>query len=179
MSSQDRAVTVVLQVNLASELRSNMLTPQAPERLLGMASPPHLRSPEGELGAWFTEPPGVVLQFLRPTLGTESMARWIVGPALSEVFRRYPEERGLFFVFDLSLMTGREVAARSILIQSAPKMRHRFCCSVLILPASSSAPFVRTVHAGAALLRTLGVHIDIDASLSVTLRRLGLTAAGR
>jgi hypothetical protein len=140
--------------------------------------PPHARSPAGEAALWYTDPPGVVVQFVAPVRGTEEFVRWLVGPAAHGLFRRFAE-RDLVFVLDLARMRGRDLAARALLIQQAPTFRHRFSQIAVVPPDTSGAIVTNTLYAAAALLRTAGIPVDVAPTLQAVLRRWPLRALTR
>src|SRR5262245_61337066 len=83
------------------------------------AVPPHVVDDSGLIAAWFTDPPGVVLQLTRPARGTTALAEWMVGPGYAQVLRRFPDARDLRVVMDMRQMTGRAATARALLIEHA------------------------------------------------------------
>jgi hypothetical protein len=126
---------------------------------------PQLRSPGAEIVGFYTDPPGVVMQFAQPVKGTEELARWLLVHAIQQIFARFPGRNDILFVMDLRMMAGRELGARSLLVQHGPGLRHRFS-HLYILPPLVAAPFYAgTLHTAASLLRTLGLHIDIEPSM--------------
>jgi hypothetical protein len=140
---------------------------------------PHIASPGGEVVGYYTDPPGVVMQFAHAVKGTEELARWLLVPAVQQIFTRFPGNNEIVFVMDLSMMTGREMGARALLIQHAPGMRHRFS-RLFILPPLIAPPFYAgTLNTAAALLRTMSVNVDIVPSLEHIFQLLGLRVLRR
>lgn len=128
---------------------------------------PFARAPHmsfGSAAVWFTSPPGLICQFVRPGRGTIEITNWIVGPVYDELERRFPGRNGLIMVFDLELMTGRSAAARSGFLAKARECGRRFSQGYFVQPLSmNSAQRVATV-ASLALIRALGVRIEIASS---------------
>src|SRR5262245_48272351 len=89
-----------------------------------MTHAPAFDRPPDLLGAgcprgWFTDPPGAIVQIAQPARGTKEMAEWLVGPAFLRLRGRFPTAEGMVLVIDLSLMDGRDTAARTLIIERA------------------------------------------------------------
>jgi hypothetical protein len=133
--------------------------------------PPHVIDESGAVAAWFTEPPGVVLQFIRPARGTTELAKWVVGPGYNQVVRRFPDCYELRIVLDMRQMTGRAATARSVLIDHAKLVSQRLG-RVIILPSlHMGAVYLKVVETTALMLRAFGVRIEIEQSLERALAK--------
>jgi hypothetical protein len=136
---------------------------------------PHLSDPSGTLVAWFTDPPGAWLQFVRPARGTDELSEWFVGPALEAAVTRFSGQP-LVLVCDFRLMTDRELSARARLLQTAPALRE-LLARVVLIPSLSATPIhLKTMSAGGALLRSFGIPVEIQTSVPYVLGQLGLRA---
>jgi hypothetical protein len=141
------------------------------------APKPHFACPGGEMVAYLTEPPGVVIQLPRPIRLTESHARWIIEHVVPAMLKRFPGEHALVFVLDLRFMLSREVAARNLLLQRAQEMHRHLGCLYLVPPANTGAVVGTTLFTAAALLRAVGVQVVVERSLRVVVASTGLLPA--
>ena len=139
---------------------------------------PHIQDPTGAVVAWFTDPPGAIIQFARPARGTTDMARWLVGPARAALWRRFPVESGLTLVLDLTLMDGRDAGARALLHESAKDDKGRIARSFVIPPTKASGTYLSALHVAATLLRVFGVRVDVESSLTSVFASFPLRVAG-
>jgi hypothetical protein len=140
------------------------------------AAAPHLLDPSGTLAAWFTQPPGIWVQFIRAARGTDELTEWLAGPALNALIGRFRGE-ALTLVLDFRLMTDRDLSARARLLQTAPALKD-VLAKVVILPSLSATPLhVKTMAAGIRLARSFGVPVELQTSATQTLAQLGLRAA--
>lgn len=126
------------------------------------AVPPHLEDPSGTVAIWFTDPPGSVMQFVRAGHGTVEIARWLVGPALEKTLQRFPGKTKLRLVMDLSLMTGRDPAARAVLVETTKKFRERIALSTIIPPQNASVVYLAALNVSVSLLQVFGVPIEVQ-----------------
>lgn len=149
------------------------------ERHTPFSVPPDVTSPQGELEAWFTSPPGAVVQMVAPLAGTAAMARWLVGEARERLFARFPGEAALILVLDLSLMTTRDSAVRAILSEAAKELRSSIAHSVLVPPSNGGAIYLKSLEVSVLLLRGFGVNIEVSKSLASTVTSLGLSPAAK
>jgi hypothetical protein len=126
---------------------------------------------------WFTDPPGVVLQFMRPARGTTELARWVVGPGYNQLVRRFPDCYELRVVLDMRQMTGRAATARAVMIDHAKLVSQRLG-RVIILPSVHMGAFYLTlVETTALMLRAFGVRIEIEHSLERALAKQEIRVA--
>jgi hypothetical protein len=139
--------------------------------------PPHLEDPSGSVAVWYTDPPGVVMQFVQAARGDLTLVRWLVGPARERLLERFPGSSPLVFVMDLGLMTGRDAAVRPILNEAAKALRPRIARSVVVPPENASAIYMASLHASVSLLRVFGVPVEIQ-PLSTALRSLRAAPPG-
>lgn len=141
------------------------------------ASAPDLRCESGQLVAWFTDPPGTVVQLMEATVFTKKMAEWMVGPGFTALYQRFPQSGKLQILLDLRPMTAREPAARPVIMSAAP--RHMFLFSKLgvIVPAKPPPLYMTTLHGAIALLSAFGPEIRIFETLEGALQTMGLSAA--
>lgn len=155
-----------------------MITTSTTQRVPpAFARAPHLLDPSGSLGAWFTDPPGAWLQFLKPARGTDELTEWLAGPALSALVAHFPGQM-LTLVLDFRLMTDRDLSARARLLQTAPALKDRLT-KVAIIPSLSATPIhVKTMAAGIRLARSFGIPVDLHQSAVQVRHALGLSATG-
>lgn len=139
-------------------------------------SPPHQEDPSGTLAAWFTDPPGVVVQFAHPAVGSLPLVQWLLGEGLDGLLARFPEGP-LVVVMDLTLMTTRDPAVRALLVESAKRLKTRVARTVLIPPANAKAVYLASLKVSMSLLAVFGVKAEIHASTALAIRALKLSAA--
>jgi hypothetical protein len=152
---------------------------QSIEPLLVPAFPvaPHLTDPSGAVAGWWTDPPGVFAQLVRPTRGTTEMAEWLIGPAFDRVIERFPHETELRIILDMRQMTGRSATARSLLLQRGRTALGRVG-HVVIVPSVLLGPaYVKVVEAAALVMRAAGLRVDVELSLERVLARHGVRSA--
>ena len=131
----------------------------------------------GCLRGWFTDPPGAVVQIAQPARGTKEMAEWLVGPMFLRLRGRFPTSEGMVLVLDLSLMDGRDTAARTVVIDRAREAGQIFGRVYIIAPLKTNAVYLTTLHAAATLLNALGRDIHIETSLIEVIQRCDLKPA--
>lgn len=140
------------------------------------SSPPHRHDPSGTLAAWFTDPPGTVVQFTRPAVGSLPLVEWLLGPGREAMLARFPHEP-LIVVMDLTLMTSRDPAVRPLLVEAAKGLKSRVARTVLIPPQNAKAVYLASLKVSTSLLAVFGVKVDIHASIAFAIRALKLSAA--
>jgi hypothetical protein len=138
---------------------------------LSGAEAPHATDPSGSVALRFTDPPGVLLQLVRPARGTTEMAEWLAGPGLSLLFDRFPQVGNLRVIMDMRLMTGRSASARSLIIQAGVRCVGRVGHAIVIPSQQLGETYLGVVEAGAALVRLAGLRVDIEHDLSAVLAR--------
>jgi hypothetical protein len=129
------------------------------------------------LRAWFTDPPGVVVQMAQPSRGTVELAEWMVGPGYTRLRGRFPASERLILVIDLSLMEGRDPAARAVMMDKAREFNRLFERTIIIPPLQSNPVYLTTLHAAAALLTAFGVDLKLEKSLAGVIAQWKLTPA--
>lgn len=139
-------------------------------------SAPHLRDPSGTVGVWLTSPPGGVMQFLKPAVGSLALAEWLIGPAREAVFARFPQGP-LTLVMDLTSMTSRDPLVRPRMIEAGKTHRARIAQAIWIPPQNSTAVYRASLKVASSLMNVLGVRVEIHSSIAYTVRALRLTAA--
>jgi hypothetical protein len=145
--------------------------------LPAFALPPDIVDPSGTIVAWWTDPPGVVMQLNRPTRGTATMAEWMVGPGFEQLVARFPGLTDLRVVLDMRQMTGRSALARSTLMQPAKLFAARVGHVVLIPSIHMGPAYIKVVEAAAILLRLVGMRVDIEQSVERALAKHGIQPA--
>jgi hypothetical protein len=128
-------------------------------------APPDLHG-AGVLRAWFTDPPGAVVQMMRPSRGTVEVADWMVGPGYARLRGRFPGADSLILVMDLSLMEGRDRAARVVMMDKGREFNRLFARTFIIPPLKTNPVYPTTLHAAAALLTAFGVDLKVESSLA-------------
>ena len=141
------------------------------------ADAPHATDPSGTIALRFTDPPGALLQFVRPARGTTEMAEWLTETGLTLLFARFPHVRDLRVILDMRQMTGRSANARAVLIQAGMRCVGRVGHVVLVPSQLLGEAYLRVVEAGAALVRSTGLCIDIEHDLSTVLARHAVRTA--
>jgi hypothetical protein len=131
----------------------------------------------GALRAWFTDPPGAIVQMARPGRWTQEMAAWMVGPGNARLRGRFPGASGLLLVLDLTLMDGREPGARALMLERASKGGGLVTRIILIPPANANPVYLTTLRAAVTLLKALGKDIKIERSLTKAIAEFGLKPA--
>jgi hypothetical protein len=139
------------------------------------ARAPHLRYPGA--AAWLTQPAGLVVQITEPMRADLNVANWVVGPLYALLEKRFPAPIPLTLVLDLDLMTGRSFASRTVFLAKAREVGPRFARGFLIAPRSSQRSYLYAMHAGIALIQTLGVQVDIVASAAEAIAHCNMRAA--
>lgn len=134
-----------------------------------------LRGPDGAVLGWLLDPPGVLIQFVKPVKGTTELATWLVGPAFSALDSRFPERTGLVLVLDLTNMVGRSAAARSILLHSAKALGSRFSRVFVIPPADYPPMYMKAFHASIAFARLAGMNVTVAGASRAIIDRYKLS----
>jgi hypothetical protein len=138
---------------------------------------PDVRGPDGAIFGWLLEPPGALIQFVKPVKGTTELASWLVGPAFAWLDAHCAGRSDLVFILDLQHMVGRSAAARSILLHSAKVLGSRFA-RVFVVPPSDYPPmYMKAFHASVAFVRLLGVQVTVAGSSRAVVERYGLRVA--
>jgi hypothetical protein len=154
-----------------------MAQPPSATHVGGFATPPDLIDPSGLMAAWWTDPPGVLLQLTRQARGTTAMAEWLSGPFFDAFVRRFPEIHDLHVILDMRRMTGRSAIARALLMRHAKAVGKRLG-QVVILPSVHMGPaYVKMLEATALLLAAAGVSVVIEHHLDRALAKQGLRVA--
>lgn len=140
--------------------------------------PPHVRyGREDELHVWFTEPPGAIVQMSKPQHGTLEQSRWLIGPGLALLRQRFPDAQQLVLVLDFRNLTRRDLAARKVLIDSAPETAKYFSGVFIVPPLQTNVVYRTTLQAAAVLVSALGTRIAIVDNLSSVMIEQGLRVA--
>lgn len=139
------------------------------------ASEPDACSPDGALAGWLLQPPGALVQFVKPVKGTADLASWLVGPAFTVVDTYYPGRKDLWLVLDLTHMVGRSAAARSILLHSAKIMVSRFARVFVVPPFDYPPMYLKAFHASVAFARLVGMHVTVAGSSRAIIERYNLS----
>lgn len=137
---------------------------------------PHLEAPTGDVVAWFTEPSGILIQVTRPTRIEVRHAEWIVGPLRAEALRRFPDRENAVLIIDSTLMTGREPAVRTILMEAAREVRQHVARTILIPPSNAGPVYLASLEVACSILQVFGIRLDIVRSLPFVLSSLGVRA---
>lgn len=153
--------------------------PDAPSHELrpAFADAPHMVHGSRLVAAWYTDPPGVIVQLLAASEGTLAMCEWLAGPGVDALHRRFQNDEQLIVVFDLRLMTGREAAARNALVEPAKKLKPRVKQAIMLPPEHASRVYISSLYAAAAMLSVFGYHIEMARSLDQVIAQYQLRAA--
>lgn len=125
---------------------------------------PHLWGPDACMAEWLCDPPGVVIQFVKPARGSLALAEWLVGPAFEHLSSHHPAEQRFMAVLDLALMNGRSAAARMLLIRQALGIGRRFSHFFVVPPLVYPPMYLRAFRETVALARSLGVNVLVASS---------------
>jgi hypothetical protein len=154
-----------------------MSLPTNSAALAGFTKTPDVSDPSGVIAGYWTDPPGVVLRFVRPSRGTTKLAEWLIGPGFELLTQRFPGEAQLRIVLDMAQMTGRSATARAVLMQSAARFAP-FVGQIVIVPSMHmGAAYLKVVEASAAILRLVGLRIDIELAVDRAVAKHGIRAA--
>lgn len=149
---------------------------------LSVAAPPYLVDPSGSLGLYWTDPPGVLVRFIRPARGTTEIAEWLTGVGLDLLAARFPVDHELRLILDMRQMVGRSATARSLLMRASATSRSRIK-HVVLLPSVHLGPtYASVIEASAIVLRALGYRVHVEHDLERALKKHGtrvLLAADR
>jgi hypothetical protein len=127
------------------------------------STPPHLTDASRTLGVWFTEPPGMVVRFLRRATFTQPLAHWLAGPACDGLRDRFAAEESFAFVLDLSHMDGRDPAVRPIILDGVRPWAARAQRAVVVPPETAGRVYLASVRGAASLARLMGLTVAVDA----------------
>lgn len=134
--------------------------------------PPHIRyGKEDEIHAWFTDPPGAIVQLAKPQRATLEQARWLVDEGVTLLRKRFSPDEKVILVLDYRNMTSRDNAARTLMMERAPDIAHHFAGVFIVPPLVASPVYRTTLRAAAALVSALGVNIHIVESLQEVMER--------
>ena len=139
-------------------------------------SEPDVRYSDGSVVGWLSDPPGGVVQFIKPVKATTDMANWLVGPAFAAMDARFPHRTDLTLLLDLKHMVGRSAAARSILLHSAKVLGPRFSRMFVVPPTEYPPMYLQAFQASVRLVRLLGVEITVPGSSRAVVDRYGIVA---
>ena len=148
-----------------------------PRRAFAVA--PDLIAPGGELEVWFTDPPGAVVQMPSPMVGTAAMARWLVGEARERLYRRFPDASQFYFLVDLSVMTSRDPALRSIIGEASKEMKSKIARAIIVPSESANVVFLKSLEVAVLLLHGFGVNLEIYRSSAQAMASMKLSPARR
>ena len=140
-------------------------------------SRPDMIDPTGEIAAWYTDPPGVIMQLMRPTHLSVERVKWLLGPGHRMLEERFPDAREFITVLDLRRMTSRDVAARTLLLDRSLARRELFHQSYVLLPESAGPIYRTSAQAGVTLLRVMGFPVEVTPSLDDAVRKASLRPA--
>jgi hypothetical protein len=141
--------------------------------------PPHVRhGADAELHAWFTDPPGAVLQLSKPQRSTLEQAEWLVGPAIDLLRARFPGDEKLILVLDYRNMTSRDTSARTLMMQRAGDIVHMFSHVFIVPPLQVSPVYRSALHAAIALVSVFGSPLEIVETLQEVIQKRSLRALG-
>lgn len=148
----------------------------APRHMAFLRSP-HTQDPSGALVAWFTDPAGALVQISRTSELTVEMTRWLVEHGCAQLLARFPGTTPLTIVLDIRLMTKRQPAVRSLLVEAAKKLGPRLGMGYVLPPENSGKVYLASLHAATAALRVFGARVEISESLSALLSAQHMRAA--
>lgn len=138
---------------------------------------PDTHDPTGTLVAWFTQPPGAVIQFSRESELTVEMTSWLVEHGCSQLLGRFPGTTPLIIVLDLQFMTKRQPAVRALLVEAAKKLGPRLGMGFVLPPANAGKIYLASLHAATAALRAFGAKVEVVESLPTLLTTRRIRAA--
>jgi hypothetical protein len=159
---------------MVSEARSLPVKP-APVIEPIFDTPPDACFEGGKLAAWFTDPPGAVVQLLGATVFSKEMAEWIVGTGLAGLERRYGAHTKLRLLLDIRPMLSREPAALQVIMGAGTQSLFRFERLGVVPPLKPPPLYMTTLHGAIALLSAIVPQIRVyetttDALLALSLQ---------
>lgn len=135
---------------------------------------PDTHDPSGTLVAWFTHPPGAIIQMVRESELTVAMGTWLADRGCAELVARFPGPTPLTIVLDFRLMTKREPAVRGLLVETAKKLGPRIEMGFVLPPTNASKVYLASLHAATAALRAFGIKVAVTESLSGLCKERGI-----
>lgn len=137
---------------------------------------PHFLDSTGTMAVWFTEPQGVVLQFVEDGWGNAANVRWLADEPLAELKRRLGDEP-LVVVVDLSRMLGRDRSGRAAFIELSKSFAGRVKACYVVPPMSATPMYLATLKTTASILKVFGLHFEFAETASDAIAALGMQAA--
>ena len=145
--------------------------------LSAFPSTPDLCDPTGDLHAWYTRPAGALVRLVRPTRIALQHVQWMTEVGYRELLATFPNREGLLLVLDVSLMNERSPEARALLVKRAPELARSLRSTYVIPPRGMGRLLTMSVHAAAALLRTVAFHVEVRTTLAEVCTEIGLQHA--
>jgi hypothetical protein len=139
--------------------------------------PPHLVDDSGALHAWFIEPAGALVQFVRPARGTTQMVEWLVGPAFERLAQRFSGQRGLRVIMDMREMTGRSAVARAMLIANVVRVLPRVGQVVMLPSRHMRGDYQSVVELAVRIVSAMGLPVHIAHDLEEVLAQHAIRLA--
>ena len=134
-------------------------------------APAHLMDPSRTVVAWFTDPPGIFIQFARRAVFSLPLAQWMAGPMCAALTKRYPAPQPIVLILDLTRMDGRDPQVRPIIVDASRAFASRTRRAVVVPPHDASRVYLASVTAAASLARLFGLTVAVE-SLSDAVRSL-------
>jgi hypothetical protein len=106
------------------------------------------------------------------------MASWIIGTLYSKLRGRFPEATTLTLVIDLTLMDGRDPAARAMLLERASQARGVIGRVGLVPPSKSNPVYLTTFHAAVTVLNALSKEVRVESSLEKLIKDMSVKPVG-
>ncbi len=146
-------------------------------RQMAFTRSPDTHDPSNTLVAWFTQPPGAIIQIAHESELTVDMTRWLVEHGCGQLLARFPGTTPLVIILDFRLMTKREPAVRGLLVEAAKKLGQRLGTGYVLPPANAGKIYLASLHAATAALRAFGAKVEVADSLSNLLAKQRIRAA--
>lgn len=137
----------------------------------------HVQCSTGPILAWYTSPPGVVVQLTESAPMTEAMASWVAGPAFAGMVAHFPDQRGFIFIVDLRAMTTRAPNVRAIFMELVRESGSLLAATVIIPPRRANPLYLGGLQTASELLTPFGPALQVTTELEAVLQRYQLQPA--
>lgn len=139
-----------------------------------LSAPPDHVDPSGRIQAWYTHPPGLILQYVRPVYADSSTLAWSV-EVFDAALERFPEG-DVSVVLDMGLLRGRDRPARDGFVAYAKDHMARVRRAYVVPPRETNPIRLASFKAAVALLSAFGLRVEIADSGAAAVRAAGLFA---
>lgn len=136
---------------------------------------PHLAFESAPVVVWFTDPIGMLIQITSPIHGSADIARFISVTAYERLLElRGASRQRITVVHDYTAITGYDSESRRVLTDWGLRIKNEVERIVVIQPPAKNKMLRMGLGAAASALSMIGLKIDFEDSLILTVGRLGL-----